>query len=161
MPIQRIRIHIDLPPLAAARPRLYQGRIHMRSEDKDWRWMAGVRCKRAWGNRPPLKQVLVMRWEFYSATSPGDNDNLLKNALDMLKPAGLVLDDNVTRIPNLVSKWRRSDDEHCVLWFSWQSECNPEACSPGTQGPYDQKIWPKPPRKSRKKESKGQGTINL
>lgn len=150
MPIQRLRIHIDLPPKAAERPRLYLGHIHMAKADKDWRWMAGVTCKRSWGNRPPLKKVMLMRWEFYSKRSPGDNDNLLKNALDMLKPSGLVVDDNVTRIPNLVSLWRRSNDEHCVLFFSWRSEENPEACSPGTEGPYDQKVWPKPPPKPRK-----------
>ena len=168
MPIQRLKVHIDLPPLAAGRPRLYAGSIHMRQEDKDWRWMAGVTCKRQWGQRPPLKKLLLLRWNFYSHSSPGDLDNLLKNALDMMAPNGLIVDDNCTRIPSLNTRWTRTakdEPEWCEMTMIWRSEENPEGCSPGVAGPFDQKVWPKPPRKPRTRKPRqphrGQGTLQV
>lgn len=126
----------------------------MREADHEWRWMVGVTAKRAWGDRPPLKSLVHLQWEFWSRTSPGDLDNLLKNALDMMRPAGLVLDDNCTRVPSLNAKWHRAEgEEGCAMTMIWRSEVNPMECSPGTEGPWDLKAWPPKPKRSRKEPS--------
>lgn len=128
----------------------------MREADHEWRWMVGVTAKRAWDGRPPLKCLVHLQWEFWSHRSPGDLDNLLKNALDMMRPAGLVVDDNCTRVPSLHARWHRAtDQEGCAMTMIWRSELNPEGCSPGSEGPWDQKVWPPKPktRRSRKESS--------
>ena len=126
----------------------------MREEDHQWRWMAGVTAKRLWAGRPPLKAIKHLNWEFWSRKSPGDLDNILKNALDMMRPSGLVIDDNCTRLPSLHAKWTRNEvEEGCSMTMIWRSELNPKGCSPGTEGPWDLKAWPPKPKRQTKASS--------
>jgi Holliday junction resolvase RusA-like endonuclease len=110
---QQLRMH--LPMVGKARPRVTSQGTYMPKAYQQWQRDAQAELRLQWARRPPLERVGWLTVQFRCPQGRVDLDNALGSVLDALVRAGVLVDDNATRVPAVSAMWERSEKSEILI----------------------------------------------
>lgn len=99
---------LALPMQGKARPRVTRHGTFMPLAYRQWQQSAQLELRSQWGDRLPLEAVAQIAIRFRCRSGRTDLDNAIGSVLDALVRAGILRDDNATRVPAIAATWERS-----------------------------------------------------
>ncbi len=108
-------LRISQPMIGKARPRVTHNGTFMPKPYQQWQKGAQAELRLQWSGRSPLERISWITVQFRSASGRVDLDNALGSVLDALVQAGVLRDDNATRVPAVTATWDRSDRNDILI----------------------------------------------
>lgn len=110
-----LQLQITAPMVGKARPRVTSQGTFMPRAYQQWQRDAQTELRLQWRHREPLERVQWLTVQFRCPLGRVDLDNALGSVLDALVKAGVLRDDNATRVPAVTATWERHDQPRILI----------------------------------------------